>query len=215
MNEIDQTGTHAIIKAIDPYLPSGIRDNSVLSLEGLIRSRVLAVILVSSIATTAFSFFIFIPFHFFTPYDFSNAIIISIICFCLVSLEYWYFYKSAKLDSSAILYSLSIFVVSVVSIVLTGGYESPVKQILLVCPVIAFLISGRQEGVYNAALVLVVGIVLIILDGVGFDLMQVMPLDILPYLSGVIWFVTVMLIVVCLYVYDLLLEDKRSIKANR
>lgn len=131
-----------------------------------------------------------------------------------MGLDYLYFYKSAKLESSGILYSLTFFVLCIVAIVLTGGYHSPVKQILIGCPVISFLISGRQEGVYNAALVFVAGITLLILDSIGFELIQIMSDDVMPYMSGMMWLITITLIVVCLYIYDLLLDEKRSIRAK-
>ena len=102
----------------------------------------------------------------------------------------------------------------VISVVITGGYDSPVKQILIVCPVLSFLISGRQEGIYNAALIYVVGLVLLLFHVFDFSLIQLMPEATMPYLSGLIWLVTIVMVVVCLFIYDLLLEDKRDIRAK-
>jgi hypothetical protein len=215
LNDKKDNRSQSVIKAIDPFLPPDIRDNNSLSLEGLIRSRVLTIILISSIAATVFSLVLFVFFQSITPLDFSNAIIISAISMAIAGLEYLYFYKSGRLDAAAVLYSLTLFIVSVIAIALTGGHQSPIRPMLLVCPVVGFLISGRQEGVYNAALVLVTGIIFLILDGIGFKLMQVMPETILSYISGMVWFITIVMIVVCLYVYDLLLEDKRSVRARQ
>jgi len=214
MHNPEEPESRDMIKSIDPWLPPGIRNNTTLSLEGLIRSRVLTVIMISSMVTTAFGFFMCLFFQFITDHDFTNPIIISIVCFFLVGLDYLYFYKSAKLESSGILYSLTFFILCTVAIVLTGGYHSPVKQILIGCPVISFLISGRQEGVYNAALVFVAGITLLVLDSINFELIQIISEDAMPYVSGIIWLITITLIVVCLYVYDLLLDEKRSIRAK-
>lgn len=130
MRNPEESESSSMIKSIDPWLPPGIRNNTTLSLEGLIRSRVLTVIMISSMVTTAFGFFMCLFFQFITDHDFNNPIIISIVCFFLVGLDYLYFYKSAKLESSGILYSLTFFVLCIVAIVLTGGYHSPVKQIL-------------------------------------------------------------------------------------
>lgn len=215
MRNVDDTESRNILQAIDPWLPPGIRDNTAISLEGLIRSRVLACILVCSTALTAFSFLAFGLLYLTTDHDFLRPILFSFMALILVSLDYLYFYKSAKLDSSGIFYSLSFFCVCVLSIALTGGYDSPVKQILICCPVISFLISGRHEGFYNAALVFVVGVVLLILEQIDFKLLQIMSADVLPYISGIVWLGTIVMIVLCLYIYDLLLDQKRSVRAKQ
>ncbi len=215
MRSIEETEGHNIFKAVDPWLPPGIRNNAALSLEALIRSRILTCVLLCSIGVTIFSFVICSFLYLVTDYDFKNPVIFSTVCFAVVGLDYVYFYRSAKLESSGILYSLSFFIICVIIIVITGGNDSPVRQILVCCPVISFLISGRQEGFYNAALVFVVGVALLILDNIGFKLIQIMPDDILPHLSVIVWLVTITLIVVCLYIYDLLLDEKRSIRAKK
>lgn len=214
MRHTDEAASRNILKGIDAWLPPGIKANTAISLEGLIRSRVLACILVCSIALTAFSFFTFGLLYLITDHDFFKPIIFCFASLILVCLNYLYFYKSAMLDSSGIFYSLSFVSVCVISIVLTGGYDSPVRQILICCPVVSFLISGRHEGFYNAALVFVVGVVLLTLDQINFQLLQIMSPDVLPYISGIVWLGTIVLIVLCLYIYDLLLDQKRSVRAK-
>ena len=203
-----------IIKAIDPYLPPSIRESSVLSLEELIRARVLICCLATSAFFTLFAGVLCTIFHLVTTHDFSWPIIIAFVAFCVVCFDGLFFYKTGKLDAAAILYSLSFFLMCVISVVITGGYDSPVKQILIVCPVLSFLISGRQEGIYNAALIYVVGLVLLLFHVFDFSLIQLMPEATMPYLSGLIWLITIVMVVVCLFIYDLLLEDKRDIRAK-
>lgn len=215
MRNTEETESRNILKGIDPFLPPDLRDNTVLSLEGLIRSRVLTVVLICSISLTAFSFLAFGVSYLFTGHDFFKPLLFCFASLLLVCLNYLHFYKTAKLDLSGIFYSLSFFTVCVISIAITGGYDSPVMQILICCPVISFLISGRYEGFYNAALVFVVGIVLLILNQINFPLWQIMPTDVLPYISGIVWLGTIVLIVLCLTIYDLLLDQKRSQRAKQ
>lgn len=213
MKTVDDS-SYSIFQVVDPLLPSGIKGNSVLSLEALIRSRVLIVMLLSSVVSTLTCLFLLGIFQLITEHDFTNALIITAICFVMSILEYMYFYRFANLNFSAVMYSLSFFLVVVLAVFLTGGLESPVKQVLITCPVISFVISGRQEGIYNAALIFVIGVILLILDGLNIQLIQLMPEEIMPYLSGLIWLITIVLVVLCLYIYDILLEDKRSIRAR-
>lgn len=215
MPHIDESITRDLLKSVDRWLPPELRDNHVLSLEALIRSRVLVCVLICSMSLTAFAFLTFGLLYLVTDYDFFRPVMFSFASLILVCLNYVYFYKSAMLDSSGIFYSLSFVSVCVISIVLTGGYDSPVRQILICCPVISFLISGRYEGFYNAALVFVIGLVLLILDQIDFKLLQIMSVDVLPYISGIVWLGTIVLIVMCLYIYDLLLDQKRSVRAKQ
>ena len=108
---------------------------------------------------------------------------------------------------------MTVFLLGVVSIILTGGSESPVLPALACVPVIAFLIGGRREGTYNAALAFVFIAVLLILHAYEFPMMQLIPdhnEQVSLYLSGMVWFVTFSVIIICLYVYDVLLQDTRT-----
>jgi hypothetical protein len=213
MREHDRGSRH-LIKAIDPCLPRSFRDNNTLSLADLIRARVLVTIMLCGISSIVFSLLVLAISHLVSGQDFGNAMTIALICGVALILNYLFFYKSGRLDASAILFSLTFFLATIISTIITGGFDSPVKIMLVCTPVVAFLIGGRQEGMYNAALSYVVGIVLLILHVYDFPMMQIMPETVLPYLHGIVWLVAMVLIVVCLYVYDVLLEDVRDTIAN-
>jgi len=102
----------------------------------------------------------------------------------------------------------------VISTILTGGFDSPVRIMLICTPIVAFLVGGRQEGIYNVALSFVVGMIFLVLKSYEFPMMQVMPENILTYMSGIVWTLALVLIIVCLYVYDVLLEDTRDTVAH-
>ncbi len=203
-----------LIKAIDPYLPPSFRDNANLSLEDLIRARVLATIMFSAVAAILFTIVVLGTAQKISGNDFRSPLTIAGICSVVVLLNYVFFYKSGRLDASAILFSLTFFLATVICTILTGGFESPVRIMLVCTPVVAFLVGGRQEGIYNAALSFVVGMVLLFLKVYDFPMMQIMPADVLPYVAGLVWLLTLVLIVICLYIYDVLLEDTRNTAAH-
>jgi len=207
-------GSRHLIKAIDPCLPRLFRVSTSLSLADLIRARVLVTIMVSAIAAIAFTLAVLVISQLVSGNDFSNSIIMACICLAVVILNYLFFYKSGRLDASAMLFSLTFFLTTVVSTILSGGYDSPVKIMLVGSPVVAFLIGGRQEGFYHAALSYVVGMVLLLLHVFEFPMMQIMPEATLPYFDGIIWMLVLVLVVVCLYVYDVLLEEMRNTSAD-
>jgi len=213
MREHDRGSRH-LIKAIDPCLPRSFRDNNTLSLADLIRARVLVTIMLSGMVSILFTLLVLGISQTMSGHDFSNPVIIAIICGVALTLNYLFFYKSGRLDAAAILFSLTFFLATIISIIITGGFDSPVRIMLVCTPVVAFLVGGRQEGIYNAALSYVVGIVLLILHAFDFPMMQIMPEAVMPYLHGIVWLIATVLIVVCLYVYDVLLEDMRDTTAN-
>jgi len=210
----NKTRASRLIKAIDPYLPPSFRESTNLSLEELIRARVLVSIMLSAMISVVFSMIVMGISDKASGSDFSNPLMMAAISGVVIVFDYVFFYKSGRLDASAILFSFSLFLATVVSIILTGGFDSPVRIMLICIPVIAFLVGGRQEGMYNAALSYVVGIVLLLLRVYDFPMMQVLPDSVLPYLSGIIWLLAILVIVVCLYVYDVLLEETRDTIAD-
>jgi len=203
-----------LIRAIDPYLPPSFRENTNLSLEDLIRARVLVAIMLSAAVSVVFSIIVMAISDKASGSDFSNPLMMAAVSGVVIAFDYVFFYKSGRLDAAAILFSLSLFLATVISVILTGGFDSPVRIMLICTPVIAFLVGGRQEGMYNAALSYVVGIVLLILRVYDFPMMQVMPDNVLPYIAGITWLLAILVIVVCLYVYDVLLEDTRDTVAD-
>lgn len=205
-------GRHAqnIIRSIDPFLPPSILDDSNLRLDGLIRSRVLTALLLSAIAVTVLSVGTIIIASFINPEDFTAPIALGAASIVLVSLNYLFFYKTGHLDASAMMFSLTFLVMDILSIILTGGFESPVMPMLLATPVVAFLIGGRQEGLYYAALCWISGTILMVFHAYDFPMMNLLTEDVQMYVWGITWFVATTVIVTCLYIYDLLLEDMRS-----
>jgi len=207
-------GSRHLIKAIDPCLPLTFRESTNLSLEDLIRARVLVAIMLSAIVSTSVTIVVLFISQKLSRGDFSSPIIIASVTDVILILDYIFFYKSGRLDASAILFSLTFFLGVVISTILTGGFDSPVRIMLICTPIVAFLVGGRQEGIYNVALSFVVGMIFLVLKSYEFPMMQVMPENILTYMSGIVWTLALVLIIVCLYVYDVLLEDTRDTVAH-
>jgi hypothetical protein len=214
MPQVEESVTRDLLIGADSWLPPGLRENTAVSLAALIRARVLVSVLVCSMTLSVISLLVFVVVYLRAENGSLLPALITTACLGVACLNYFYFYKTANLDASGIFYSFSLFAILVGSTVVTGGYHSPVKIMLICCPILSFLISGRHEGFYNAALVFVVGIILLTLDQIDFKLIQIMPPDLLVYISGLSWFGTLVLIVLCLYIYDLLLDQKRSIRAK-
>src|SRR5690606_26895592 len=98
MRNYEEAENRNILKGIDSWLPPELKDNSALSLEGLIRARVLACVMVCSIALTGLSFSIFVLLHLIAEHIFFNPLLYCFASLILVCLNFFYFYKFAKLD---------------------------------------------------------------------------------------------------------------------
>ena len=204
------TGTWSFLKLIDSCLPPSLRDNAAMSLNELIRARVLTGLLISGSGLIASMIVVIALCWLIIGEDFLILMLLTVTMLVLVLLNALFFYQTGRVNSAAVLYSLSVFIVCVIAIIMTGGFTSPAMPILICLPVLAFLIGGRHEGVYNAVLIYVTATTLLILNAYEFPMMQLMEPPVQPYMAGIAWFATIAVIVICLYVYDVLLEQAGS-----
>jgi hypothetical protein len=78
---------------------------------------------------------------------------------------------------------------------------------MLICPIGFFMITGMRDGVINAVLIAIIGITLAYLS--HRDLFEFTDFfhDALPQITaGVIWFIAIIAIMICMMTYDTELE---------
>lgn len=120
----------------------------------------------------------------------------------LLLLQTWLFYRFQNDWISSIAFTNFYFLMAVVLILLSGGYSSHGKAFLLSCPIISFLIGGRQEGIQNTIFLILVCWAFAALEVLDFptpNLFAEQP----PFLIfSVNWLVTVLVIGIVLVVYE-------------
>jgi hypothetical protein len=134
---------------------------------------------------------------------------VATMCISLLLLsQVWLFYSHNNYWLSGLIFTNLYFILVVVFIVLNGGYQSPGKTILFSCPMISFLIGGKQEGLQNTFLSLFCLVAIIMLEYIDFDLPDLFAGEDPLLFSAVNWAVSVVIMTVCVLVYDVELHRR-------
>jgi hypothetical protein len=206
----DRARRRGLGKTIDYFVPPKLRDNDALTQQESIRARVLIGLLIGSIGMLLISLIIMLIAWLISDESFLVPTVLSMLILVVLLSNGLLFYRNGRVDSAAAYFSLTTFIVILGSILLTGGYGSPAMLLLICVPIVAFLIGGRHEGIFNSALVYITATTLLILHAYNVPMMQLISDEVVLYLAGLIWFATTGAVVICLYVYDVLLEETQA-----
>ena len=172
----------------------------------VIRAKVLVGLYASNFVATTVFFLVFLGAMLLTDNSTTQGLIGSGIAFMTLIFQAVVFYTMCNVAVSAIIFSMIFFGFTLCAVIISGGWESPVLLIFFCSPVISFLVGGRSEGLYTAALTCICGIVFMYSHKMGFTVMQVVAEEHMEALRLAIWLVSIVVLVCCLTVYDLLLE---------
>jgi len=134
--------------------------------------------------------------------------LVTLALLLLLVLQSWLFYRFQNDWISGIAFTNFYFLMAAVLVLLSGGYSSHGKAFLLSCPIISFLIGGRQEGIQNTIFLILVCWAFAALEVLGFpapNFFEEQP----PFLMfSVNWLVTVLVIGIVLVVYETELQRR-------
>jgi hypothetical protein len=201
---------HTISLFLDQYMPDhqGGEDHAPLTADARVRARTLMGLYISCIVVTLASLVVFALLSwldhtksYLEAYGLLGAVLILLI------LQVVMYYRLGHVGVSAIVFSMFFFGGTFGAMILTGGWASPVRQLFFCAPIISFLIGGRHEGVYMTGIVLVSGLIML-----GADHMQFQPMDLVTdddrdLIAGIVWIISLVILVTCLTVYESILRD--------
>jgi len=193
-------------RLIDRWLPAELDTGSATALEMRLRARALVGMYVTSAVMVAGSFLVFLVLHLMHYRDFSVALVCIGIAAIAVFLQILMFYKLRNTAASAIMFSMIFFGATLGILIVTGGWNSPVKPLFFCAPMVSFLIGGRHEGAYISVLVLIAGLISLVAGRFGLQIFQIIRPENIDAAGGVIWVISINLLLSCLFVYDSILE---------
>jgi len=132
----------------------------------------------------------------------TNNIAATAAAFLLMFSQLIVFFRFANVRLSAMLLTISYFFIVVGVVIGSGAYDSPNKVLLLSCPIIAFRVGGREEGVVNSCFVGLLGLIFIFARHHGFEVENYFGNLGVYTSSAIAWVVTVAVIATCLAAYD-------------
>src|SRR5690242_12742024 len=142
--------TAVLTQWVDRFLPDSIRDSSGLRKEELVYSRVLVFINLLTFLLCLLHVATFVLLDIFSNHDFGVTIIFGLISASLSFSLYFLFYRTGQLRAAVMLFSTTFVVVLLVCIAITGGPHSPLMPVLISSPIVASVIGGRHEALYNS-----------------------------------------------------------------
>lgn len=133
--------------------------------------------------------------------DFLYGIVAGLISTGLAIGILFYFKCTGKLWAATTMLSTTFLIACVASILISGGFRSPLLPLLTACPIMAAVIGGRDEGGYYTLIASVVVLMLIGVDRMGIDWLQVAPDTNEGVLFVTSWMSTLTINMGCLYTY--------------
>jgi len=197
----------SITHFLNGWLPENLDQRLGNKSELKIRARVLTGLYLACVIMLVVSGVLFCGLHLLTDHNFSVAIIALLAAGVLLWAEMAMFYRLGNIGASAIFFSMTFFGATLGMSIITGGWDSPVRQLFFCSPIISFLVGGRHEGLYISILTLVIGLVMVMADHAGFQIFQVIKPENIFIADAALWVISINLLISCLAVYDAILES--------
>jgi len=197
----------SITHLLDRWLPDYADQLTASKTENKIRARILVGLFFSCMIIVGASLLLFLLLQILTDRNFTMAIIILFTAGAVLALQTFMFYKLANIGASAIIFSMTFFGATLAVMIATGGWNSPTRLLFFCSPMISFLVDGRREGLYIAALVLIAGLIMFIAQKIGWQFFQVIDGRNGDIVEIIIWVISINIMVTCLAVYDAILHD--------
>ncbi len=194
-------------------MPSRLQASLKTNTATYIRARSLTAMLLVSTFITAITTLLSGTIHWLLHPELLGQDLISLAVMLMVLLQTLMFYKYNNHWISGLAFTNFYFLVALIWVILSGGYDSPSKSILLTCPMMSFLIGGRQEGIQNTVAVMVVYLVMVFLHTIEFELPNLFETENPQLMFGANWITAIIVIASSLLVYEVELQ-KRGERLN-
>lgn len=183
-------------------IPSKLRKTLSPNTADYMRARALSAILVSITIMGTLAMLLLATKHVIYNPDLLMNDLISVGIVLLFVLQTVFFYRFNNFWMSALAFTNSYFLLMVTLLLVTGGYDSSIKILLLTCPLVSFVVGGVQEGIQNAVFTIIAGIAIAIFKYIGFDLINHLAGENVYVDFCIHWTIAVLVIVSCALTYD-------------
>lgn len=204
-----------IDRFIHQLIPPLLRESLTINSATYIRARFLSVMLLAVTVLGSLTVFPMIAAFWWWDANPSSMLLqnlVSIAILFVFIFQAWLFYRFGNHAFSSLLFANSYFLVILVMVMASGGYNSPLKYFLLTCPLIAFVVGGAREGMQNAMFTMIAGLTLAGLKLRGFEMPDIFIHTSYPYLVfSTNWMVTIGVIMACIMVYETELQRQESV----
>ena len=197
-------------------IPKQLRETLVVHSPEYIKVRALSVLLFCFVLFQAIEIIFVSSWHVLHHQNLLKHELFSIGVFFIFALQSVLFYRFGNAWLSALAFTSIYFLIVVIIIVMSGGYQSPMKILLLTCPFMAFVVGDKQEGVQTSFLVVLIGILLAFLDYIDFTTPNLFAEANPTFIFAIDMVITLTVTLLALTVYETALRKKEEsgIKAS-
>ena len=173
-----------------------------------VRVRALTAVLVISTVVPAVATLAIGGYHFLFNVERLGRDTVSLTLTLLFAIQTGCFYHFGNRWLSAAAFTNIYFVLAVVLLLTSGGIASPLKMVVLTCPIVSFLIGGREEGLQSTLVTMLFILGLAALSAIEFGLPNLLYKD-NPQLTFIAnWLGTMTITAFCIMVYEAELQHR-------
>jgi hypothetical protein len=204
-------------KGLDGFLhsliPARLRESLVVNSAEYIRARALAVGLIVSTAVPALATVVIGSHHLLFEQHLLKHDLVSLVIAILFGLQAVFYCRFGNQWLSSAAFTNMYFILLALLIITSGGITSPMKAIMVTCPIMSFLIGGKEEGLQNTLITILFILGLVALSVIEFELPNLFHEESPQMIFVVNWVGTIIIIAACSTVYEVELMG-RSGKPN-
>ncbi len=208
-----ESPAHSLL-SIDRFLPEKLRrlDNPWHALQ----ARILLFLLAVNIAIFGPVSILMLSVSLLGIMDLWLPTLVALVAVTIQGLCLFYFYRSANLYISRVVYAILALGQVVFATVVTGGWHSPIAIFLLTMPIMIGLVVSAWEGFAFAVLTLAIYSTMFVLHLNGYEFVQMMTEDSTQWWQISLWLSTAATIAGSLFLYNYSANDlSRSVNADK
>lgn len=183
-------------------IPTSQRETLAVNSPGYIRAHALTVGLVVSTLVPLVATLVVGGHHLLFNQHLLKNDLVSLAIAILFGAQAAFYYRFGNQWISGAVFSNVYFILLAIIMLMSGGIASPMKAIMLTCPVMSFLIGGRQEGLLSSLITILFMLGLAALGAIDFELPNLFSAESQQMIFAVNWIGTIIIIAVCCAAYD-------------
>jgi len=188
---------------LEALVPSRIRDNRDIPVQVRFRAPAMIATLMISILCPLVALMLMGGLQLFTKQDYSTGMMITLIVLVLTSVQHIYFQSFGNLKNTAAAYSTQYIISIIISMLYTGGSDSPIAILLFCSPLIAYMTISHVAALIHASLLVIFIVILSAAENSGYSPVNLIKPETKSSIQMISWalfcMVNILFILVCEY----------------
>lgn len=201
-----------VLRFLDGFLPMPSEEYTRKSAFTRTHARVLVAVMFFSVLLPLVALLALLFLHAFSERDYHTGLAVTLAVLVGAVVLNMLLRALGNLLMAAVGYAVFFYSAVTICVFLTGGWDSPVTLMLFTSPIIMYLVSGHRYALLSLFVVFMTGMVFLYMKVTGIECPQIMRVDNLPYVRGVIWLLSSLVLALWFAVQHGLLDDKPPVR---